>query len=152
MSPMRLIFLLPFVLAVAACSKNQPSGVPDVASSPPPAATAAPNEPQVPPPAAAAADPAVPIAAVPPPLDDQIPPYEKTGFPDCDEYVESYRQCLNTRLGDDERKAKAGELGESVRAILGNIGRGVDPGRVAKQCQKSRRLAAQKLAALGCPL
>lgn len=147
MSHARLILLVPFVIAMAACSKNQPSGVPDVPSSPPPAATApADNAP------AAPADPALPIAAAPPPLDSQIPPYEKTGFPDCDDYVEAYRQCLNTRLGEDARKAKASELEASVRAILGNIARGVDPGRVAKQCQKSRRLASGKLTELGCPL
>lgn len=151
MNPVRLIILIPFVLAIAACSKNQPSGVPETASGTPAANAPAPGDP----PAAAsapAADPAVPLAEAPPPLDNQIPPYEKTGFPDCDEYVETYRQCLNSRLGDDERKVKAAELESSVRSILGNISRGVDPGRVAKQCQKSRRLAAGKLSALGCPL
>ncbi len=151
MSPMRLILVIPFVLALAACSKNQPSGVPDTASSPPPAAAPAPN-PAPAPAATTPADPVAPIAAAPPPLDNQIPPFEKTGFPDCDEYVETYRQCLNSRLGDDARKVKASELEASVRSILGNIARGVDPGRVAKQCQKSRKLAARKLSELGCSL
>ena len=108
--------------------------------------------------AAAPAPEATPAPAVatletaPPPLDNPIPEFDKTGFPDCDDYVELYRQCLNSRLGSEERRAKASELKASVRAILGNIARGVDPARVAKQCKKSRALAAKKLEALGCAL
>jgi hypothetical protein len=93
----------------------------------------------------------MPVDAAPPPLDSSIEPYAKTGFPDCDEYIENYRQCLNTRLGSDERKAKALELKDSVRAIASNIARGVDGARVAVLCKKARRLAAKKLDSLGCP-
>ena len=141
----RLIFLIPLVVTLAACSKNQPSGIPETPAAPTPAAQPAPAKAPV---AVATA----PLDTAPPPLDNPIPEFAKTGFPDCDDYVETYRQCLNSRLGSDERQAKASELEASVRAILGNIARGVDPARVAKQCKKSRALAAKKLEPLGCPL
>ncbi|SFN25637.1 hypothetical protein [Dokdonella immobilis] len=150
MNPTRLIFLIPLLLAMAACSKNQPSGIPETppAAAPAPAAPAPAPKPEANPVATAVA----PLDSAPPPLDNPIPEFDKTGFPDCDDYVELYRQCLNSRLGSDERRAKASELKASVRAILGNIARGVDPARVAKQCKKSRALAAKKLEALGCAL
>jgi hypothetical protein len=140
-----LIALLP--LSLLACNKTQPSGVPDTSSAPAPTAQAelASTEPK---PAVAGS---APIDEAPPPLDSPIPAYAKTGFPDCDDYIENYRQCLNTRLGSDERKLKARELQDSVRSILGNISRGVDGARVAGLCKKSRRLASKKLSALGCP-
>jgi Skp family chaperone for outer membrane proteins len=123
------------------------------AATPAPAASAPAAAPAAPAPQATPAATAVaPLETAPPPLDNPIPEFDKTGFPDCDDYVETYRQCLNSRLGSDERRAKASELKASVRAILGNIGRGVDPVRVAKQCKKSRALAAKKLEALGCTL
>lgn len=149
MSPIRLIATLALVLAASACSKSQPSGVPDTGSSPvqTPATVDQP---------APAADPvefaAAPKEEAPPPLDSPIPEFEKTGFPDCDDYIENYRQCLNTRLGGDERKAKASELKASANAVVGNIARGVDPARVAMHCKKARALAAKKLEALGCTL
>lgn len=150
MKPMRAIVAISLLLALSACSREQPSGIPEQAATPPPAPTQAPAPAPFEP--VADASPAIPIEAPPPPLDDQIPPYEKTGFPDCDDYVETYRQCLNTRLSGDERKSRAAELKSSVRAILGNIARGVDPARVAKQCKRARGLAAKKLVDLGCPL
>jgi len=148
MNPSRLIFMIPLIVAVGACSKNQPSGIPETPAAP----TAAPAAPAPAPEAKPAATAVATLETAPPPLDNPIPEFEKTGFPDCDDYVESYRQCLNSRLGSDERRAKASELKASVRAILGNIARGVDPVRVAKQCKKSRALAAKKLEALGCTL
>ncbi len=142
--------ILPTVLALSvlvACNKSQPSGVPDVSSAAPnvtaPVETV--NETQ---PAA----PAEVVETAPPPLDSPIAPYAKTGFPDCDDYIETYRQCLNTRLGTDERKSKASELQESVRSIMGNIARGVDGARVAGRCKRARALASKKLTELGCPL
>jgi hypothetical protein len=140
-----LITLLP--LSLLACNRTQPSGVPDSSSTPQPTAPAEPasTEPQ---PAVAGS---APIEDAPPPLDSPIAPYAETGFPDCDDYIENYRQCLNTRLGSDERKLKAGELQDSVRSIMGNISRGVDGARVAGLCKKARRLASKKLSALGCP-
>ena len=93
-----------------------------------------------------------PVEAAPPPLDSPIPPYDKTGFPDCDEYIETYRQCLNTRLGSDERKTRGQELHEVFRSVSANIARGTDPARVAALCKKSRKLAASKLTELGCAL
>ena len=148
MNPTRLIFLVPLLIAMAACSKNQPSGIPDT----PVAPAAAPTAPAPAPQAQQVATAVAPLETAPPPLDNPIPEFDKTGFPDCDDYVETYRQCLNSRLGSDERRAKASELEASVRAILGNIARGVDPARVAKRCKKSRALAAKKLEPLGCTL
>lgn len=144
MSMNRLILLALLSLCLVACNKSQPSGVPEGSSSPPAAAT--PEPPAVP-----AAQSMVDTEA-PAPLDDQIPPYKKTGFPDCDDFIETYRQCLNTRLGPDERKSKALELQDSVRAILSNIARGVDGVRVAGLCKKARRLASMKVTDLGCPI
>jgi hypothetical protein len=144
MNRLILIALLP--LSLLACNKTQPSGVPDTSSAPATQQEIAST------PAPPAVDASAPIDEAPPPLDSLIEPYPKTGFPDCDEYIENYRQCLNTRLGSDERKPKAGELQDSVRSILGNIARGVDGGRVAGLCKKARRLAAKKLGDLGCPI
>jgi hypothetical protein len=148
MKSIRLFLSIVLVVALTACSKNQPSGIPETPAAP----TAAPRAPAPAPDTSAATSSTTPLPSAPPPLDKPIPEFEKTGFPDCDDYVESYRQCLNSRLGSDERRAKAAELKASMRAILGNIARGVDPARVAKQCQKSRALAAKKLEALGCTL
>jgi hypothetical protein len=148
MNPTRLIFLALLLFAMTACGKNQPSGIPET----PPAAPALPAAPAPPPEANPVVQAVAPVDSAPPPLDNPIPAFDKTGFPDCDDYIETYRQCLNSRLGSDERRAKASELKASVRAILGNIARGVDPARVAKQCKKSRALAAKKLEALGCTL
>ena len=144
----RMILLLPFAFALAACNKDQPSGIPDA-----PASAAAPQQPAATTPATPPQQ--APVAAVgapPPPVQGDIPPYEKTGFPDCDDYVEAYRQCLNSRLGSDERKSKALELQESVRSIMSNIARGVDGARVASRCKRARSLASKKLTELGCPL
>ena len=141
-----LLSVLTFSCLVA-CNKSQPSGVPD-ASSTAPSATIPPETVSEMPPAA----PAEVVETAPPPLDSQIAPYAKTGFPDCDDYIESYRQCLNTRLGTDERKSKASELQESVRSIMSNIARGVDGTRVAGRCKRARALASKKLTDLGCSL
>ncbi|HET9033699.1 MAG TPA: hypothetical protein VFN25_12435 [Dokdonella sp.] len=143
----RLILLSLLSLTLLACNKSQPSGIPETSSTPPtPAAAPAPA------PSATPAAEAPAVADTSPPLDEQIPPYEKTGYPDCDDYIENYRQCLNTRLGPDERKFKAQDLHNSVRAILGNIGRGVDGARVAGLCKKARGLAEKKLTDLGCTI
>jgi hypothetical protein len=155
MKLLRCVILLALILGSVACDRSQPSGVPETAGGSP-AATPAPAP--APSPATAqsepAPEPAPPVSELkaPPPLDNDIPPYAKTGFPDCDNYIEEYRQCLNSRLGADERKAAAHELTASMNAILGNIGRGVDPSRVANRCKKSRRLAAPKLERYGCIL
>lgn len=150
MNPKRYVILLAFLLVAAACNRSQPSGVPDTgggnaAPAPAPAPVSVPSEPMQEP---------APVRELkaPPPLDSDIPPFAKTGFPDCDNYIEEYRQCLNSRLGADERKAAAHELTASMNAILGNIGRGVEPSRVASRCKKSRRLAAPKLESYGCIL
>lgn len=144
----RLILLTALALSgLVACNKSQPSGVPDVATAVP-APTAPPETVSETPPLAATA----PAETTPPPLDSPIAPYAKTGFPDCDDYIEVYRQCLNTRLGSDERKSKALELQDSVRSIMGNIARGVDGTRVAGRCKRARSLASKKLTELGCPL
>jgi hypothetical protein len=145
--PLSRFLLVPLLLAaLVACNREQPSGIPSAPAQTPTAApTPAPVAPATP-------DPATPIASAPPPLDSEIPAFEKTGYPACDDYVESYRQCINTRLGGEERQAKAEELNASVRSIQGNISRGVDPGRVAALCGKSRGLAAKKLSQLGCAI
>lgn len=148
MSVNRLILLALLAASLIACNKSQPAGVPETSSTPTPTAVPA----ATPPPAAPAASETVAVQEAPPPLDAPIPAYEKTGFPDCDDYIETYRQCLNTRLGSDERKPKAGELQASVRSILGNIARGVDATRVANHCKRARSLASKKLTALGCTL
>ena len=148
MTPCRMLLLAPLLLlSVAACNRSQPSGVPETTAVP----SSAPVQPVEQPPAATVAD-AAPVEATPPPLDSPIPAYDKTGYPDCDDYLESYRQCLNTRLGSDERKSHAHELHEVFRAISANIARGTDPARVAALCKKSRKLAAGKLGELGCAL
>lgn len=149
MTRCRMLLLAPLLLiSMAACNRSQPSGVPDTVALP---ATPAPvQQPQQPPPAAAEV--AAPVEAAPPPLDSPIPPYAQTGYPDCDEYIETYRQCLNSRLGSDERKSRGHELNEVFRSISANIARGTDPARVAALCKKSRKLAASKLTDLGCPL
>ncbi|MEZ5462131.1 hypothetical protein [Dokdonella sp.] len=153
MKLLRCLILLSFILTAGACNRSQPSGVPETAGgSPPPAPAPAPT------PATAQSDPAPEPAQpvrelkAPPPLDSDIPPFAKTGFPDCDNYIEEYRQCLNSRLGADERKAAAHELTASMNAILGNIARGVEPSRIASRCKKSRRLAAPKMEGYGCIL
>lgn len=142
----RVILLTVLALSgLVACNKTQPSGVPDASSAAPGATTPAEIVSETPPAAAAEV-----VETAPPPLDSTIAPYAKTGFPDCDDYIESYRQCLNTRLGTDERKSKAAELQESVRSIMGNIARGVDGTRVAGRCKRARSLASKKLTELGC--
>ena len=88
MSPCRMLLIAPLLLlALAACDRSQPSGVPDTTALP---ATPAPVQPVEQAPAAPVAD-AAPVEAAPPPLDSPIPPYAKTGYPDCDDYIESYR-------------------------------------------------------------
>lgn len=149
MTRCRMLLIAPLLLiSIAACNRSQPSGVPDTVALP--ASPAPVQQQEQPPPAEAVV--AAPIEAAPPPLDSPIPPYEKTGYPDCDEYIEIYRQCLNSRLGSDERKSRGHELHEVFRSISANIARGSDPARVAALCKKSRKLAASKLTDLGCPL
>lgn len=150
MTRCRMLLIAPLLLLfLAACNRSQPSGVPDTVALP---ATPASVQQPEPPPTPIVAEVAAPIEAEPPPLDSPIPPYEKTGYPDCDEYIEIYRQCLNSRLGSDERKIRGHELHEVFRSISANIARGSDPARVAALCKKSRKLAASKLNELGCPL
>ncbi len=150
MTRCRMLLIAPLLLiSMAACNRSQPSGVPDTVALPP---SAAPAKQPEPPPTPAVAEVVAPVEAAPPPLDSPIPPYEKTGFPDCDEYIEAYRQCLNTRLVSDARKTRGRELHEVFRSVTANIARGVDPARVAALCKKSRKLAASKLTDLGCAL
>ncbi|MGB0134159.1 hypothetical protein [Dokdonella sp.] len=144
MNLLRFVLILSATTVLIACNRSQPPGVPESMGGSPVAE-----------PAAKPVDPAPQQAPVrdlkpPPALNAEIPPYAKTGFPDCDDYVEEYRQCLNTRLAGDERKAAAHELSSSVIAITGNISRGVEPSRIASRCKKSRRLAAAKLERYGC--
>ncbi len=148
MTPFRTTLIASLLLlSLAACNRSQPSGVPETATLPPAAPVTQP-EPTPPP---AVAEIAAPTEAAPP-LDNPIPPYAQTGFPDCDDYLEAYRQCLNSRLGSDQRKTRGHELHEAYRAISANISRGVDPTRVAALCKKSKRLAADKVIDLGCTL
>ena len=150
MNRCRILLITPLLMiSLAACERSQPAGVPDTTALPP---VAAPAKQPDPPPTPVVAETSAPVEAAPPPLDSPIPPYDKTGFPDCDEYIETYRQCLNTRLGSDERKTRGQELHEVFRSVSANIARGTDPARVAALCKKSRKLAASKLTELGCAL
>lgn len=144
MNLFRCILTIAFSFNVIACDRSQPSGIPESASN---------GAIQAPAPEPASKSPApAPVQELeaPPPLDGDIPPYAKTGFPDCDSYVEEYRQCLNSRLGGEERKAAAYELTASVNSITANISRGVEPSRIAGRCKKSRKLASKKLEKFGC--
>lgn len=146
MNAMRIFLIFVITTGAIACNRNQPPGVPDTVGSTPVAAPA-PKQPEPQPEQAAVAE-----LPVPPPLDNDIPPFAKTGFPDCDNYIEEYRQCLNSRLAGDERKTAAHELSASVISITGNISRGVEPSRVSSRCKKARRMAATKLESYGCIL
>lgn len=149
MNPCRMLLVSSLLLiSLAACDSGQPSGVPETETLPP---TAVPTQQPQPSPPPVVAEIAAPAESAPP-LDAPIPPYEKTGFPDCDDYIEAYRQCLNSRLGSDARKVRGHELHEAFRAISANIARGVDPTRVAALCKKSRKMAVNKVQDLGCTL
>ena len=151
MTRCRMLLIAPLLLiSMAACNRSQPSGIPDTQALPP--STAPAPQPTPPPPQTVVAETPIAAQTAPPPLDSPIPAYEKTGYPDCDEYIEAYRQCLNTRLGSDERKTRGHELHEVFRSISANVARGTDPARVAALCKKSRKLAASKLTDLGCSL
>ncbi len=144
----RFLLVLPLLVLLAACNREQPSGIPD-------APAAAPTQPAAPPPVATppATSPAMamtPAPAPPPPLDGDIAPLHQTGFPDCDDYLEIFRQCLNSHFSGDERRAKEKELNAAFRSISGNIARNVDPGRVAGLCRKSRVLTAKRMSDIGC--
>ena len=146
MSLFRHILIVAVAFGVIACNRSQPPGVPDSAGSIP-----APQPVSKQPESAVDKAPAKELEA-PPPLDSDIPPYAKTGFPDCDNYVEAYRQCLNSRLAGEERKAAAYDLKASVNSITANVSRGVEPSRIAGRCKKASRLATPKLEKLGCTL
>lgn len=139
--------------SLCACSREQPSGIPSSATAPAPK----PVEPAPDPaPAQTASTPAepetTPRPTPPPPLDDRIAPFEKTGFPDCDDFLEAYRQCLNTNAGGEALKAGKRDLDAAMRAIRGNIARGVDGLRVANHCKRARTLSTKKVADFGCTL
>lgn len=136
-------------LSLGACSKEQPSGVPSTSSLPAPTAPApTPPPEQIPPP--------TPETTVrntpPPPLNDDIAPFAKTGFPDCDDFIEAYRQCLNTNSAGEARTAGKRDLDAAMRSIKGNIARGVDGLRVANHCKRARALSAKKVSDFGCTL
>lgn len=149
MHPKHLLLVILLAATLAACNRDQPSGIPDSPSGtstpvPAPAEQTAPAQPQ----------PAEPqtLAEAPPPLDGDIPPLDKTGFPDCDDFLERYRQCLNSRLAGDERREKATNLHSASVVVTSSISRNVAPERVAAQCRKSRSLVAKRLQDLGCDI
>ena len=143
MSFIRNAVIAAAVLAAAACSREQPSGVPDLGSAAaPPAPVAAPP--------VVASDPAAPIADAPPPLATQLEEFNKTGYPVCDNFIEEYRQCLNTHLIAEELQAQGAQWRATANAILGNVARGVTPERIQASCSKARRIALPRMNALGC--
>jgi hypothetical protein len=147
MSCHRFLLILPMLALLTACNREQPSGVPDVPASAPTQPVAAPPPPPV---AATPQAEMSPAPTPPPPLDDDIPPLTQTGFPDCDDYLEIFRQCVNAHFTGEQRAAKARELESAYNSIAGNIARNVDPSRVAGRCRKSRVMTGQRLGDIGC--
>ncbi len=143
MSFIRNAVIAATVLAAAACSREQPSGVPELGSAPVPPAPVA-SAPVV------ANDPAAPIADAPPPLASQLEAFNKTGYPVCDDFIEEYRQCLNTHLIAEELQAQGAQWRAVGNAVLGNVSRGVTPERIEASCRKARRIALPRMNALGC--
>ena len=134
--PICLFVLVALILS--ACSKEQPSGIPSTSTAP------AQTQPApVPPPVS---------SEPPPPLNDEIAPFAKTGYPDCDDFMEAYRQCLNRNTAGEARKAAARDLDAAMRSIKGNIARGVDGLRIANHCKRARALRAKKVSDYGCTL
>ena len=147
--PICLFVLVALILS--ACSKEQPSGIPSTSTAP------AQTQPApVPPPAQAmppASTPEVRVSSEPPPpLNDEIAPFAKTGYPDCDDFMEAYRQCLNRNTAGEARKAAARDLDAAMRSIKGNIAPGVDGLRIANHCKRARALRAKKVSDYGCTL
>lgn len=147
----RLLLPLLAAVVVAACSREQPSGLPS-AGTPAVTPTATPAAPPPPPPATTVSEaPVVADAgAVPPPLDEQLPPFEATGYTACDDYLEKARQCINTRMGPDDRLAIGGQLKESVRLITASIKDGGNESRIEQSCKRVRALGVKTLAKYGC--
>lgn len=139
------------VLALAACSKEQPSGIPSTSSAPVQTQSAPAQSPTQATPAAPGPEVRV-SSEPPPPLSDEIAPFAKTGYPDCDDFMEAYRQCLNRNTAGEARKAAARDLDAAMRSIKGNIARGVDGLRVANHCKRARALRAKKVSDYGCTL
>ncbi len=138
-----LISLL--VAGTAACSREQPSALPEQA-----------QKPATPVPAAAPPPPPVPVAETPqvveapPPLDEQLAAFEPTGYTACDEFFENARQCINTRISPDERSVQGPELRKSVQLVTDSIKRDTKPERIEQTCKRLRALAQRKLADKGC--
>lgn len=143
MSFIRNVVIAAAVLAAAACSREQPSGVPELGSAPvqPTPVAAAP---------VVASDPAAPIADAPPPLPTQLEEFNKTGYAVCDDFIEEYRQCLNTHLIAEELNAQGAQWRAAANAIAGNAARGVAPERIEASCRKARRIAIPRMRAIGC--
>ncbi|MBN8480677.1 MAG: hypothetical protein J0L88_03695 [Xanthomonadales bacterium] len=135
------------VLAVAACSREQPSALPA-----PPPATAPAAAP------VASASPA-PVEAAPPPLSERIvasetdapvAPFASTSFAVCDEYFEKARQCINTRMNPDDRKVIGTELRNSVRLVTASVQGGSEHARIEQNCKRLRAVSARQLSKFGC--
>lgn len=143
----RIGLLTVLALAATACGRQEQPPAPAAA----PATTQAPATPT---PAAEPTPPAEapPLAEAPPPLDEQIPPLPRTGVIACDDFLENYRQCLNSRLYGEERTAQSLQLTESYRSIASNIARGVTPERTEALCHKAQRIAQPRVEKLGCTL
>lgn len=144
----RLALIALTALLAVACSREQPSAMPAAQAPPPPPAQAPP--PPLPPPAVATAGPAIAVDAAPPPLDEQLAEFEKTGFPACDDYFEKARQCINTRLSPDDRLVAGKELKDSARIMLGNVKLDQQPERIEKTCKRLRAATLRKLSGKGC--
>ncbi|MBX3693474.1 hypothetical protein [Dokdonella sp.] len=145
---MRIIHLalpLAVLAGLAACNREQPSGLP--ASAPTPESPAAASETRPPPPPVAAVKEAAPES--PPPLDEQLAAFEATGYPVCDDYMEKARQCINTRMGPDDRLVHGRQLKDSVRIINANIKAGSE-NRIEQSCKRMRMLGITTFAKYGC--
>ena len=149
MNLMRWATAFAAVLAVAACSREQPSALPE-----PPAgsaSSAAPAPAPVPDPVptpAAPPPPGEPIA--PPEVDQPVAPFASTSFAVCDEYFEKARQCINTRMNPDDRTTIGTELRNSVRLVTASIQGGSNHARVEQTCKRLRTVGALQLSKFGC--
>lgn len=143
----RILLPLFALVVAAACSREQPSGLP---SNPPPAAPVATPAPAPTPPPVAAPTATADVGEVPPPLDEQLASFEATGYTACDDYLEKARLCINTRMGPDDRRTIGGQLKESVRLVSASIKSGGNEKRIEQTCKRVRALGVKTLAKYGC--
>ncbi len=137
------------LLAVAACSREQPSALPappaDASSTPAPAPVSAPVAAPTPPPPAPLSE---PIA--PPDVDQPVAAFASTSFAVCDDYFEKARQCINTRMNPDDRATIGTELRNSVRLVTASIQGGSNHARIEQTCKRLRAVGALQLSKYGC--